>query len=191
MKKSNLRRADLVFSIFLMVLSACTMIRSIGLLLSPFGRSLENVSGDDLKYNILHWYQSLGLVPFIIAVFIFICALFLFYIARKDGAKFDFFHKTAIIGLLKNREFQAAVIITTILSIYVFVLMPTCRAVLDFFPRFQGFPYLVATFLMLFSMMVVFGQKSLKHILTAALISALAATGIAVGFGMLALIPLP
>ena len=191
MKKSNLRRADMVFSIVLMILSACTMIESISLLLNPFGRPFEDVRGDDIKNNIIYWYQSLGLVPFIIAAFTFICALFLLYIARKDGAKFDFVNKTAITGLLKNREFQAAVIITVILSIYVFILMPVCRSTLDFFPRFQGFPYLIATFLMLFTMMVIFGKKKFKNVLTAALVSALAATGIAYGFGMLALIPLP
>lgn len=191
MKKSTLRRADLVFSIFLMALSAWTMIQSIKLLINPFGRAWEKVSGDSIKSNIENWYQSIGLVPFVIAMFLLICALFLFHFALREGARFDFFTKDKIKAFIKNRETQVAVLIIAILFAYVFVFMPVCRAYLDFFPRFQGFPFLVATFLMLASMMIILGEKKLSHILKAILISAIAATAIAYGFGMLALIPLP
>ena len=90
MKKSTLRRADLVFSIVLMVISVATMIESVKLLFNPFGRDFEDVKGDDIKNSIETWYQSVGLVPFIIAAFIFICALCLFHFARREGARFDF-----------------------------------------------------------------------------------------------------
>lgn len=72
--------------------------------------------------------------------------------------------------------------------------MPSCPFAgeyLDFFPRFQGFPFMIATFLMLFLMMVIFGKKSVKQIAKNFVASALAAGAIAYGFGMLALIPLP
>lgn len=50
---------------------------------------------------------------------------------------------------------------------------------------------MIATFLMLFCMMVVFGEKKLVPIVKYFVASALAASAIAYGFGMLALIPLP
>lgn len=50
---------------------------------------------------------------------------------------------------------------------------------------------MIATFLMLFLMMVIFGTKKLKSILSYFVASALTAAAIAYGFGMLALIPLP
>ena len=191
MKKSTLRRADLVFSIVLMVISVATMIESVKLLFNPFGRDFEDVKGDDIKNSIETWYQSVGLVPFIIAAFIFICALCLFHFARREGARFDFINFNNIRALLKNEEFRVAVIVTAILCAYIFVFMPLCREYLDFFPRFQGFPFMIATFLMLFLMMVIFWTKKLKSILSYFVASALTAAAIAYGFGMLALIPLP
>lgn len=191
MKKSTLRRADMVFSIVLMILSFCTMVESVKLLFNPFGRDFEQVRGDDIKNSILTWYQSAGLVPFVIAVFIFICALVLFHFARREGARFDFLKWESAQHLLKNREFRVAVTTTAILSVYIFVLMPVCRKYLNFFPRFQGFPFLIATFVMLFSMMLIFGPKKIPNILFSLVISALTAGAIAYGFGMLALIPLP
>lgn len=191
MKKSTLRRADLVFSIVLMVISVATMIESVKLLFNPFGRDFEDVKGDDIKNSIETWYQSVGLVPFVIAAFVFICALCLFHFARREGARFDFINFNNIRALLKNEEFRVAVIVTAILCAYIFVFMPLCREYLDFFPRFQGFPFMIATFLMLFLMMVIFGTKKLKSILSYFVASALTAAAIAYGFGMLALIPLP
>ena len=158
---------------------------------NPFGRDFEDVKGDDIKNSIETWYQSVGLVPFIIAAFIFICALCLFHFARREGARFDFINFNNIRALLKNEEFRVAVIVTAILCAYIFVFMPLCREYLDFFPRFQGFPFMIATFLMLFLMMVIFGTKKLKSILSYFVASALTAAAIAYGFGMLALIPLP
>lgn len=191
MKKSTLRRADMVFSLVLMGISVWTMIESVKLLFNPFGRDFSQVRGDDIKGSIETWYQSAGLVPFIIACFLLICALFLFHFARREGARFDFIKPGKIKSLLKNEEFRVAVAVTAILSVYVFVLMPLCRSRLDFFPRFQGFPFLVATFIMLFAMMVIFGEKKPKSIVISLIISAAAAAAIAYGFGMLALIPLP
>ena len=191
MKKSTLRRADLVFSVVLMVVSFAAMVESVKLLFNPFGRDFADVRGDDIKTSIETWYQSVGLVPFIIAAFIFICGLFLFHFARKEGARFDFIKLSNVRALFKNEEFRVAVIVTAILCAYIFAFMPLCREYLDFFPRFQGFPFMIATFLMLFLMMVIFGKKTVKQIVMNFVASALAAGAIAYGFGMLALIPLP
>lgn len=191
MKKSTLRRADLVFSVVLMVVSFAAMVESVKLLFNPFGRDFADVRGEDIKSRIETWYQSVGLVPFIISAFIFICGLFLFHFARKEGVRFDFIKLSNVRALLKNKEFRVAVIVTAILCAYIFAFMPLCREYLDFFPRFQGFPFMIATFLMLFLMMVIFGKKSVKQIAMNFVASALAAGTIAYGFGMLALIPLP
>lgn len=191
MKKSTLRRADLVFSVFLMVISIAAMIESVKLLFNPFGRDFEDIRGDDIKASLETWYQSVGLVPFIIATFVFICALCLFHFARREGAWFDFIKLDNVRALLKNEEFRVAVIVTVILSAYIFAFMPLCRGYLDIFPRFQAFPFMIATFLMLFCMMVVFGEKKLVPIVKYFVASALAAGAIAYGFGMLAMIPLP
>lgn len=191
MKKSSLRRADLVFSVALMGVSIAAMIESVKLLFNPFGREFEQIKGDDLKACLENWYQSVGLVPFIIAAFLLVCALCLFHFARREGARFDFVKLDNLRTLLKTEEFRVAVIVTVILCAYVFWFMPLCRKYLDFFPRFQGFPFMVATFLMLFLMMAAFGKKTLKGMLSYVLVSALAAGAIAYGFGMLALIPLP
>lgn len=191
MKKPNLRRADLVFSVFLMIISVATMIESVKLLFNPFGRAFEKVSGDEIKSNLENWYQSVGLVPFIIAAFLFICGLFLFHFARKEGARFDFIKLDHVKALIRNEEFRVAVIVSAILCIYVFVLMPVCREYLDFFPRFQGFPFMIATFCMLWASMVIFGEKKASHVVKSLVVSALAAGAITYGFGMLALIPLP
>ena len=191
MKKSTLRRADMVFSVVLMIVSFVAMVESVKLLFNPFGRDFADVRGDDIKSNILNWYQSVGLVPFVIAAFIFICGLCLFHFARKEGARFDFIKLGNIRALLKNEEFRVAVIVTAILCAYIFAFMPLCRKYLDFFPHFQGFPFMIATFLMLFLMMDIFGKKSAKQIAKNFVASALAAGAITYGFGMLALIPLP
>ena len=118
MKKSTLRRADLVFSVVLMVVSFAAMVESVKLLFNPFGRDFEDVRGDDIKTSIETWYQSVGLVPFIIAAFIFICGLFLFHFARKEGARFDFIKLGNVRALFKNEEFRVAVIVTAILCAY-------------------------------------------------------------------------
>lgn len=191
MKKSTLRRADLMFSVVLMFVSFAAMVESVKLLFNPFGRDFADVRGEDIKNSIETWYQSVGLVPFIIAAFVFICGLFLFHFARKEGARFDFIKLSNVRALIKNEEFRVAVIVTAILCAYIFAFMPLCRKYLDFFPKFQGFPFMIATFLMLFFLMVVFGKKSVKQIVMNFVASTLAAGAIAYGFGMLALIPLP
>ena len=191
MKKSTLRRADLVFSVVLMIVSVAAMVESVKLLFNPFGRDFADVRGEDIKASLETWYQSVGLVPLIIAAFVFVCGLILFHFARKEGARFDFLKLSNVREFLKNEELRVAVIVTGILCAYIFVFMPLCRQYLDFFPRFQAFPFMIATFLMLFSMMMIFGKKSVKQIVMNFVASSVAAGAIAYGFGMLALIPLP
>lgn len=191
MKKSALRRADLVFSMVLMAVSVFCMIYSVKSFFNPFGRDFSMVSGDDIKKTILEWYLSPSLVPFIFAACLLICAIFLYRNARKEGAKFDFLTRGNIQFFMKNREVYVAVGEIAILTIYIKGLIPLCRNHLDLFPRFQGFPFMIATFVCLTIQMIIFGKKTPVKIITAVVISGVAAFAITYGFGMLAMIPLP
>ena len=127
----------------------------------------------------------------ILAVFIMICAIALFRFAWKESARLDFFKLEKIQKLLKDREFRVAVSITVILLVYIKGLIPFFRKTIDFFPKFQAFPFMIATFIMLFVMMIAFAERTKKHVVTSLVVSAVSAAAISYGFGMLALIPLP
>jgi len=191
MEKKNLRRADLGFSIVLMLISVYVFLQSIVMFFNPFGRSFARVSGDSIKDNIINWYTSPALMPFILAIVLMICAIFLYRNARKEGAKFDFVKIDKIIALVKSREFFSFAVVAGMLCLYIFVFMPVCRSYLDIFPRFQAFPFMIATFLYLFLMMLIFGEKKPKNIIISVIVAAAAAGFIALGFGVLAMIPLP
>lgn len=191
MKESSLRRADLIFSLALMCIGIYMIISSFGLLINPFGRDFSLVSGDEIKANIEEWYLSPGLLPFIIGLLLLICAIALFSTARKRGAKIDFLTREKVIALFRKKEFFSAIIVIGVMSIYAFVLMPVCRKYLDFFPKFQGFPFMIATFVYLLVQMIVFNDKSWKKNLVSLVVSAAGAVAITYGFGILAQIPLP
>ncbi|RHQ24572.1 hypothetical protein DWZ08_08920 [Clostridiaceae bacterium AF29-16BH] len=189
MKKDTLRRADLIFSLVLMGISVFTLIESYSLLCNPFQRA--DITQEAIASNIADWYESIAIVPMILAVFIMICTIALFRFAWKEGARFDFIKKENVQKLLKNREFKVAVSITLILLVYIQGLLPLFRKTIDFFPKFQAFPFMIATFIMLFVMMIAFAERTKKHVVTSLIVSAVSAAAISYGFGMLALIPLP
>ena len=109
----------------------------------------------------------------------------------ERGARLDFFKMEKIQKLLKDRELRVAVSITVILLVYIKGLIPFLRKTIDFFPKFQAFPFMIATFIMLFVMMIAFAERTKKHVVTSLVVSAVSAAAISYGFGMLALIPLP
>ena len=191
MKKSTLRRADLVFSLVLMAISVYVFFESIVLFFNPFGRDWDRVKGDTIKKAIDEWYTSPSLLPFILAIILFICATILFKNAQKEGAKFDFFTKEKFITFAKARETHVCIIVVALLVLYIFAFMPLCRKYLNFFPTLQSFPFMIATFLYLFSLMVIFSEKTGKKIMMSFIVSVCAAAFIGVGFGILAMIPLP
>ncbi len=191
MKKSTLRRADLVFSYVLMIIAIYTMIESISLFFNPFGRDFELVEGDTIKRTIEKWYESPALMPFLLSFIILYLAFALKKVAVKDGAKLDFINLENFKKFINLRETKVATIIIAILSLYVFVLIPVCRDTLNFFPKFQGFPFMIATFISMSLQMVIFNKKTPKAILTSLLVAAIASGAITYGFGVLALIPLP
>ena len=191
MQKSTLRKTDLVFSLVLMAISVYVFFESIVLFFNPFGRPFAKVKGETIKQGILEWYTSPALMPFLLAIILFILAMLLFKNARKEGAKFDFFTKEKFAALAGARETHVCIIVCAFLCLYVFALIPLCRKYLNFFPTFQAFPFMIATFLYLVGMMLVFGQRTGKKILMSFIVSAGAAAFIALGFGVLAMIPLP
>lgn len=191
MEKTNIRRLDLWFSAFLMLVSAYVLVSSFGIFVNPFGREFVKVSGESIKDNILNWFLSPALMPFLLSIILMVCAIFLFRHARSEGATFGFGQWGNLAQVVKGREFRALVLVSALLLLYVFVLMPLCRKHLNLFPRFQGFPFMVSTFIYLSSMMIVFNDRKIGKILLSLLVSAIAAAAIAFGFGMLAMIPLP
>ncbi len=191
MEKSTLRRADLVFSYILTLISFYIIIRSIILFFNPFNRDFELVTGDVLKQTIMKWYESPALLPLLLGFVLMFLASRLRVVAVKDGAKIDFLTKEKFQGFLKNREVYVATVIIAILVLYVYVLIPQCRAHLNFFPKFQGFPFMIATFISMAIQMITFNKKTTAGILKSVGIAFVAAAAITYGFGTLALIPLP
>ncbi len=191
MKKTTLRRADLVFSYVLMVVAIYSMIEAVSIFINPMGMDFDRVKGDTIKAAITGWYKSPGLMPFLLGIVIFFLAMVLRDIAIKDGAKFDFLTKSHFGYFLKLRETWVAVTIIVIFCAYVFILIPQCRAHLNFFPKFQGFPFMIATFVFLATQMIIFNKRTWKAVGMSLLVAALASGAITYGFGMLAMIPLP
>ena len=191
MEKSTLRRADLVFSYVLTLISLYIIIKSIILFFNPFSRDFELVTGEVLKETIMKWYESPALLPFLLGFVLLFLASRLRVVAIKDGAKIDFLTKEKIIGFMKNREVYVASVIIVILIVYVYVLIPQCRAYLNFFPKFQGFPFMIATFISMAAQMLIFNKKTASSMIKSIVIAFLASAAITYGFGTLALIPLP
>jgi hypothetical protein len=130
-------------------------------------------------------------LPFFVSLLVLLCSVLLFHVAMKSGARIDFIKKDKITVFLKNREFQAFVIITALLCIYAFVLIPVCGKLFVRIRFIRGFPFFVATFIYLLSMMLAFGHRRLGHVVRSLLISLLASGFVTYAFGTLAKIPLP
>jgi len=191
MEKGTLRRADLVFSIVLLISSALYMFECLKIFINPFNRKWENVPAEGLKETFTLWYKSPSLVPFMMAFCLFLCGLALMHIAFKDGAKIDFLSRDKIAAFLKNRELISFLLCVIMLCVYVFFLIPVSRRYLNVIRGFRVFPFFVATFVYLIAMMMLFGEKTPKHFLKSALISACASGLVTWSFGILAQIPLP
>lgn len=191
MKKSTLRRVDLVFSIVLIILSAFVFINSISIFFNPFGRDFEDVQPEAIKQSIVQWYKSPALFPMLLAVVLLLLALMLFANAKKEGARFDFIKREKLTRFLQNKELSAFIIIATLLITYVFALLPLCRRYLNLFPRFQGFPFMIGTFIFMSVFMIIFNEKTQKKIVTSLLIAGCASVIITYVFGNMVLIPLP
>jgi len=166
MEKTTLRRADLVTSVILMIISTTGIALSIPMLLKT---ARENGQ----------IYKSAGLFPLIICILLGLCAVNLFLHARKDGAKLDFFTIEKIKGLIKSREFKICFAIIGLTALYIFVLLPYIS-------------YGAATFVFLSAFMIYFkGLKNRKGIIISLAVSAIATFILTYGFGNLAMIPLP
>lgn len=186
-----LRKADLAFGILLAVFSLIMLFGAVRIFFNPFGRIFSQVKAQEIKNSIVNWHQSAALFPGIIAIILLFLAVLLVNFALLKGAKFDFLSMDKVHSLLRDREFRVLVTICALLCAYAFVLIPLCREFIDFFPRFQGFPFMIATFVYLVAMMLAFNKRTVRAYTLSIVISACAAGAITYGFGMLALIPLP
>ena len=122
---------------------------------------------------------------------VFLCAVLLMHKARKDGAKFDFLTKEKVVSFFKQRELRIAVVTIAWMAGYIFIAIPLMRQTINFFPRFQGFPFMTATFIFIFGLMFTFNEKTFKKSMITLIVSIVASIAITYGFGNLALIPLP
>lgn len=174
-----------------MIGSLLYFIESIKLFINPFRRKWENVPAESIKDTIAFWYKSPALLPLLVSLLLFVCALTLFHVARKAGARIDFLKKEQIVAFLRNVEFRTFIITALLLCMYAFALIPLCRSYLNILRGFRGFPFFVATLIYLFIMMMAFGYKKKGHLFKSILVSVLASGFVTYAFGTLAKIPLP
>lgn len=165
MEKQHLRRADLVTSIIIFVFAVFVFANAVMLMNDTLGKGKD-------------WFVSAGLFPMIISVMLALCAFLLFSKARKDGARLDFFKVDKIKNLAKSREFQVACIVIGLLAVYIFILLPLLV-------------YWAATFIYLYSFMLIFGKRTLKGFIVMTIVAVLSTIALTYGFGTLAMIPLP
>ncbi len=191
MEKRTLRKMDLIAALVLIAGSLVFLVQSIKLFLNPFGRKWELITEESIAEVWEKWYESPALMPFIVSILILVCAVIVLVHARKCGARFDFFTKEKIQALKQNYELKVFAIVVSTLAGYIYILIPLCRRFLDFFPVFNGFPFMIATMVYIFSNSYIFG-KGKKHALRSAiLVSVVASVIITLIFNKVALIPLP
>lgn len=166
MNKSALRRADLVTSIFLLIVAVVGFIMSCQYMQNSLSRNTQ-------------WYKSAGLFPMIVTFLLAVCSVMLFKIAIKDGAKFDFFTKEKFSELMKSKSFQVSLAIIGWLAVYIFILIPLLH-------------YMIATFIFLTLFMLYFEEnRDIKKITLILIICVCATAALTFGFGKLAQVPLP
>ncbi len=190
MDKKILRRCDLVTSIVFIILSIFFMFESYKMFANPFGKA--TLPEEEIVKNLKLWYQSPGLLPLFVSGILLLLSIGLLIIAIKDGARFDFIKISNIISMKTNKEFRTCIEVLGFTAIYIYILMPVCRAFLDFFAAFQGFPFAIATSIYISGMAIYYQPvRNKKSIRTSLLVGIAAAFMIAVLFNKLALIMLP
>ncbi len=191
MENKELRKLDLVFSVVLIAGSIFYMIESIKLFMNPFGRSWDRVTEESVAELIRKWCESPALVPFIVSILLLICATCLLVVAWKSGARFSFSGNNLVEKFKTDKEFRTFITVAGSLGVYIYILMPLCRSFLNVFRGFQGFPFLVSTFIYIGFTSIVFSRKTKNDIVMALVVSLIASTAISVLFNKVALIPLP
>ncbi|MCC8190199.1 MAG: hypothetical protein LIP77_06105 [Planctomycetes bacterium] len=186
-----LRRADLAFGVVLAAMAIVMLIGAVRIFFNPFGRDFHQVRAQEVKSAIVNWHQSAALLPGLLSLVLLILSLVLIHVALMRGAKADFLRLGTLVHLVRSGEGRVFAAIVLQLCLYAYFLLPFCRQYLDVFPRFQGFPFLVATFLYLAVMMMAFNARTKGAMVLSLTLAAVAAGAITYGFGMLALIPLP
>ncbi len=191
MDKKIVRRFDLVTSIVLIIGSIWFLFQCRNLFFNPFGK--RTVSPEETQELIETWFQSAALFPALVGVLLLVAGIALLVIAIKDGARFDFITIENIKKLKNNKEFCTFLIVAGLLALYIYALIPFCRAFLNIIPYvFQGFPFMVATFIYIASMAIIFQrERTKKNIIISLVVAFVASLVIAFMFNKGALIPLP
>jgi len=191
MKKSTLRKADLVMSILLLIFAIFVFYQA-----SLLMHRTLNLNNED---NAL-WYRSAGLMPMVVSALLGISAISLFVRAWREGARFDFFTSEKVKGFFGGRELRVALFVILWLAFYIFVLLgPVEEAIYNglydagvFWMIYQYLPYMLMTFVYLFVFMMAFNDvKKLKDWVISFVISLVSSALIAYLFGHVALVVLP
>ncbi len=191
MEKSTLRRFDLVTSILLFIGSIFYIFESISLLQNPYGYPAEMLTPEKVQGYLEKWTESPALLPLVVGILLLVASVILFIIAIKDGARFDFFTKEKFVAAFHNKELRVFCVVVAYLAIYIWVLAPICRANLNFFPKFQGFPFAIATTLYVYAMMMTFETKrTKKQFLISFIIAICASFFIVIMFNLVAKLPM-
>ncbi len=94
-------------------------------------------------------------------------------------------------SFFEQGEFLISVKVIGLLGAYLFILIPLFRKFLNVIPTFQGFPFLLATFVYLGVFIIMFNEKTVKKIITSLIVAAAGSAAITIGFGVAAKILLP
>ncbi len=190
-EKQTIRRFDLVTSIVLIIGSIWFLFQCRILFYNPFGK--KTVPEKETIEILAKWFQSPALFPALVGILLLVAGIALLIIALKDGARFDFITKENIKKLKKNREFCTFIIVAGLLALYIYALIPFCRAFLNVLPHtFQGLPFMVATFIYIAAMAIIFQrERTKKNICISFIVAFVASFVIAYLFNKGALIPLP
>lgn len=191
MENKELRKFDLGFSLVLIVCSIFYTIESVKLFVNPFGRNWSTVTEESVAELVRTWSESPALVPFIVSILLLICAMTLLGIALKSGARLHFSINKLLKKINSDRESKTFIVVLGSLALYIYVLMPICRRILNIFKGFQGFPFLVATCIYIGFTAIIFSRKTKKNIAVGLIVAIVSSTVITLLFNKVALVPLP
>lgn len=164
LKKESLRKADVIFSIVLILLGIYVLINALKMPVTGLPGTVEQ-----------EFYIAPGFLPAIVAIVLIIMGLALLINGLKSGGKISKKDIINVIQAIKSENFVKSVIMIALIIIYTFILI-------------GRLPFFWATFIFLTISMFFLRATSWWRII---LISALASLIITYSFGTLARIPLP
>ena len=163
--KKTLRKCDIVFGVFLVILSAAFFLLAFYMPVLAIGRTS---AGPELS-------TAPGLMPMVISAALFLMGIILVVSALREGSRLSREDFKKAVAKIKAPESRRMVLMSLIIIVYAFGLLRRVH-------------FLAATFIYLFVFMFLFKAA---HPVKIVLISAVTAALIWFFFGQVALIPLP